>query len=64
MMSGIGRDESGLDSRCNDRLRRDKWVTVKAAEKQKSQNRTKMIFGGLSLPYSFLVVVKTKQHGI
>lgn len=43
----IGRND--LDSQCNDSLWRDKWETVKAAERQKSQNRTQIIFGSLSL---------------
>lgn len=36
-VSGFGRDDSSLDSQLKDRLWRDKWVTVKAAEEQKSQ---------------------------
>lgn len=55
-------DETSLDSGCNDRLWRDKWVTAKAAEEQKSHNCTKMVFGSLSLPACFIVVIKTEQH--
>lgn len=41
---------------------RNKRVTVKAAEEQKSHNHTGMIFGSLSLLRCFIVAVKTELH--
>lgn len=41
---------------------RNKRVTVKAAEEQKSHNHTGMIFGSLSLLRCFIVAGKTELH--